>query len=480
MPRFTHKIRAIFGLPVLFVACSTSATPTPSPSISPLPVTIYAPTAAAMPSATATVSVTVTTPPTAVPAMPVVDVAQTSIHNDLLFIQDDRLMRWKSASNEVEVLLGDSAVWDYVLTADQKHAAVVLHRQDKDVLGMYHLESKTLDVLVPVSRVWPTQWVPWDRHWFKPSPDGRWVAYFQSEDHGATGKLMIHPAVVGESSQSIEAGFCGRSNVNPELSPDCRDFIWTPDSKALLWADGMGAWLAAIGKPSQQLRTAELAMPSATRDGSVRRFLEWSPNQQFLLVEIGFYEGSSQAVFDVATGNFSTVPQTNVYIRVSGQSMWLNNNSAMSLSHSGSISMGLALRQYNVVTTAKSVNLLPSYEVTDSVVITPANIEGFALIDANQINGIISSETDIESRWDRYLYRLNVSPDSVKPAIALPNELAGYLYLNTIWSPDAQVALIFDEHDVGLYLVSAVDEAAVKITTMLKGNEPPHRFEWLR
>ena len=152
------------------------------------------------------------------------------------------------------------------------------------------------------------------------SPDGKWVSYLLEDvlERQAT----INVSRVDRSSNA-EVGYCVQgSSVEP--NGECYIYLWSPDSRSILWSDARVVWLADIGQPAKRLLDQgedvgeKIYFPSA-----------WSPSGQFILSLIAFVDsdGGWYGIIDARSGDVDESLQAGVSIGAPGTDViWLQDD----------------------------------------------------------------------------------------------------------------------------------------------------------
>jgi hypothetical protein len=196
--------------------------------------------------------------------------------SDLLFISQDRMVRWDplvqfgvALVENVRNFSADASGRSILMLRPRQVAANGLELFDLDMLD---LQSKQITRLVEeIANI----------DLLSISPDGSWAAFHQSNRDGDVTVFAL-----SDPETRLEIGTCQRVNTD-----DCQTLTWSPDSKSLLWIDSRGIWIAFPGKNSSDILNSgavqvsdpkgEVMELTATFSGPV-----WSPAGRFVLVGV--------------------------------------------------------------------------------------------------------------------------------------------------------------------------------------------------
>jgi hypothetical protein len=220
--------------------------------------------------------------------------------SDLLFISDQRLLRWDHVTHYSSNLAENVVAFSTNATGSK----IVLLRP-RSISANGH-ELYDLDLLDFSSKQ--------TRHLIEGtpglldlalSPDGAWLAYQYSPD----GKPVISLLSLSEPTTPIILEHCEMSQ-----SESCTPVSWSPDSRNLSWGDQRGLWVTSAGKGSASLlhtSAVDVPDPQGKTSQIVARFAspEWSPTGRFVLVQVipAQSEASWHAVIDILTGKLAQV-----------------------------------------------------------------------------------------------------------------------------------------------------------------------------
>ena len=241
-------------------------------------------------------------------APPVLQVAATSTPgvfatSDLLFINNNRLLRWdhvtRYSSNLAENVVAfttNTTGSQIVLLRPRSMAANGEELFDLDVLDFYNKQTRHLSQ--GTSRLLDLAL----------SPDGDWLAY----QHNPDGNFAISLLNISDPATPVSLGLC-----EALLSNRCTPPAWSPDSQSLLWSDQRGLWIAGVGKGYVSLlhtSTVEIPDPQGKISQIEAQFAapEWSPTGRFALVQVNPNQSNASwhAVIDSLTGRLGQVLDT--------------------------------------------------------------------------------------------------------------------------------------------------------------------------
>lgn len=227
--------------------------------------------------------------------------------SDLVYLSQDRLMRWDPLTRHAISLAQN--VSTFAVSADgqlilllrpQKITAngVELFNLDAFVLA----EQRSFTLLENASL--PGQILV--------SPDGAQVAYTQKQAGGASVFLLS----VEPGSQPRKLGVCFS-----QPAADCASLAWSPEGNELLWSDTRGLWQAEtiLADPAVE---AQLVHPNKVQIKDPKgqnleieaRFtdLQFGPSERFVLLKVAPLDSQVgwQAVFDRRSGQMAQAQET--------------------------------------------------------------------------------------------------------------------------------------------------------------------------
>jgi hypothetical protein len=227
-------------------------------------------------------------------------------------------MLWSHGTGNVETLIeahdiAFGEIREIVVSADGQQAAL-LHKKADKVDGLSILELKNREI-TPVVEIETERYVLFDINF---SPDGKWVSYLLGDNRVGT----INVSRV-DKANIAEVGNCGGGN-SAFPSRECYTYLWSPDSRSILWSDTRGVWLADIGQPAKLIRE------QGTDVGEKIYFPKaWSPSGQFILSNNAFVESDfgCYGILDARSGDMDESIQACVSIDAPGiDVIWLQDD----------------------------------------------------------------------------------------------------------------------------------------------------------
>jgi len=368
----TLKIIYFTSLTLIFISACTatpivnSPLPTPISSTStatPTAINIPSPTPTQTPSptVTSTPSSTPTQPPTPMPTaawtptslptvIPYIQPAMTDllppIESDLLYLENGQLKLWNHATSQIKPLLSatDSLtnITQYSISADGQSIffsrVMTMPNYQIGQLNLQTLQIKWLLNSAEPIMAWAI------------SPDNQALAYIIQGNQPSTdlvarqlvptpppdkfGNYDVKSTIEGvlysrniSTMQSIEIGFVSHvTSKSMFYSWSFNSLVWSPNSDSILWSDGYAVWSNTLQELKPRLLLPnELAMPNRKGVG-VHTLGTWSPKGQYLMMETGFFEGSSFAIFDPVHGFILAIPDSFEYGKPGTRLVWMNND----------------------------------------------------------------------------------------------------------------------------------------------------------
>ncbi len=310
-----------------------TATATPTRAPVPPAVTVVPPSPTPLPTLTSTPVATVVPPvrPAAIDHLP-------AITHDLLFIGAETLQRWDHVTNRIETL----AVSVNSFSVDADGRRLELRRslsEDEEEIAWLDLRTRQLTPLARVPSTQSESYYPAKLSAI--SPDGQWVAYLargsrpsidgtplptavpiRMKRYDSTAvNGMIYAVRLDSPEQRLEVGYAATERTLFEAW-GYGGLLWSPDSRAVMWTDYRGVWLAEPGK------TGRMVIPHNTGLGfgfHVWHPLSWSPSGRYIDAVVGHYEGAQLGVLDTHTGSGVEVPDTHIYHSFASAS-WLQDD----------------------------------------------------------------------------------------------------------------------------------------------------------
>lgn len=221
--------------------------------------------------------------------------------SDLLFISDNRLLRWdhithysSSLAENVVAFSTNASGSKIALLRPRGVAANGNELFDLDILDFSSKQARHLIEGTP--RLLDLAL----------SPDGARLAFQQNQD----GKPAISLLRLSDPASPVNLGECAVQAA----SSGCTPLAWSSDSQSLVWGDRRGLWIVLSGKgTATQLHNSTVEVPDPTGKASQieAQFSspQWSPAGRFVLVQVipNQSNASWHAVIDSLTGRIGQV-----------------------------------------------------------------------------------------------------------------------------------------------------------------------------
>jgi hypothetical protein len=441
---------------------------------------------------------TATPRPTIVP--PVLTVTASNLPRlarDVLFLADGSLKYWHGQTGQIETLLGpDSPAQPSgpgavsLFTVSDDNRFIALQRVGQAAMtyevALLELETRELTTI--------QQGTALDRGvlGLAFSPDGQWLAYVaqgtvpaaRPADEEGTG--TVYAVRTDAADLVIELGECGRLETDG-LSLRCLNWgrlLWSPNGAPFVWSDGYGLWLGQVG------RAARLLAPNHTDvsdEAQVFSAWAWSPAGDYLLAWINHfegvsqatgalrYQGSSQAVVDVASGNVIPIPDTFESGEPVARASWLTDGRLFVVRRVGSVGAESHLPEaYSLFAEIWHISPADSALALDQTLPIVDNAEGSPtmtgierLTDSRLAFGILSkSNGDYETRG---LYTFAPGDARLRKVTGLP-PISDYRVEPT-WAPDGSGAFIHRSAGGRLLYAPGDGSAVYEVGRALDGDE---------
>jgi len=474
-----HKWQAIIGCLLFLVACTnaemtTIAPITPDPTLTPtsivLPTTTPTPTltpgvtasvvqltATPVHTASPTASITPLPTPTWTPNPPGVLTELPSGTHDLFVIVDGSLKVWRQATGDVETVLAaqpsgsvdsEQSQGENItrFQIDAEGRSIVAARQTNDnppthTLIWLDLESgEHLDLAVAIPYLLD----------FEISPDGRKVAYTIGDPESLgdignrqtspfKGTIYVQDIMLTQPLQSI--GVCTNVTLEGEEKgwPGCLALLWTPDSQRVIWADARGIWEYWTTSIAE---TASLLQPNFYHleggfEVNVFQPIDWSPSGRYLRLDVWHWEGGSETILDLHSGQLIEIPYTFAYEGpVISSVSWMQDDRLFMVRTEGAYSNFVNYAEFwRILPEQSELNLEQSINI-------PTGPEAYVseaaqLADGSFVFAVFSFEEGDDSAG---LYRL----DSPKGIPQKTNQLPPQInYYGTVyWTKDGEGSLV--------------------------------------
>jgi hypothetical protein len=396
--------------------------------------------------------------------------------SDLLFISDNRLLRWDHVTHYSSSLAENVVAFS---TNDNGSMIVLLRPRSMAANG---IELFDLDLLDFTSKQ--------TRHLIEGtarlldlalSPDGAWLAYRQSPE----GKPAIRLLHLSDPTSPANLGKCEATG-----SDSCTPIAWSPDSRNLLWSDPSGLWIAAAGKmPASVLHTSRVDVPDPQGKTSQieARFSspEWSPVGRFVLVQVvpNQSDASWHAVIDSLTGKLAQVLDSYKLAPDQISVSWLpDGRLAVARSSDPAQQTPATIQVWDVLATnpdllvSTGIYKLPSGNLPSEA--TPLTISDSSntrlrldWIQQAHPGHLLFGTVQPESPSETRLYDLNLLIKSFTQLTQLKSEVQ-----EVLWAPDGSGMLIINANGQALFVSSDGKETT---DLELSLDPPPTGFVWL-
>ncbi len=433
------------------------------------------------------------------------------ITHDLVFVNEEGLQLWNHATGTIETLVGLQAtrsratvnqpvalhlgsgpavgsVWRVSTSVDARKIAllrfggVVNHREQFD-LDFYDLPTRSRITLLAKTSPLVDMAL---------APNGEWIAYILRDAppiaHRSPGLAapIFHPNAEDGPESSVVYLMQTKAPFQPiqigtYTETRAAQLLWSPDSREVLWTDGLGVWKAKREENSAQL----IARHQIPENGfSVRIYTPdtMSPTGRYAHLWMHHYEGSSQGVLNTETGEVIEVPNTFEYVRPNARTTWLDDG-RLFVTRPGSImgSIAPAIELWSLHS-----NRALRLEL-DEVVTIPVGVANFptapmwladgrvafALLNTSATNYRERGFYSLDLRRQQFRYLNSVPPSAVSDS----EQEAGKYYANIDWVPDGTGA-IFEDQDLDLLLYVPLDGSAPYDLKPIFGLGP-REFVWL-
>lgn len=401
--------------------------------------------------------------------------AVTQAVSDLLYISQDRLMRWDHSTG-YHGLLADGVV-EYAASADGRMILLLRSRRitangiaahDLDLLDLQSMQ------ITPVR-----QGIARPFH-MALSPDGQWLAYTREETRGPVVALGIKnpkmDIVLGDCTQ-LQPGHCG-------------ELAWSVDSRILLWSEAQGLWASRLEEKSAHL-IHSTKVPINDPKGQAMDIdvqftsLRWSPAGRFALVDIRPVQSHViwKAILDTLTGRLAQVPDSFITsegaltdAQVSGV-LWLQDGSLISASSSDpSHQKPPAIRIWRIMPTNPNM-LVGGRMIALYAEDFPFSSSSSKAIPIHCVNWLAQQDpqriflgvTLANSAAAPVLYSLSLENGRLQTLFPIPPDATGVL-----WAPDASGVLVIGSRGRTLFITAT--------ETLDLGDQlgiAPHAFSWL-
>lgn len=231
--------------------------------------------------------------------------------SDLLFLSNERLMRWDHTTGYLGMLV--EGVASFSASASGREIALLRPREiTADGIELFDLDLLDFETMQLVRA---KEKIPRLKS-MTISPDGNWIAYFiQDEILQVYIDRIDQPGSNPNASQGQTPGEC-----QPQAADQCSQLAWSPDSQSLLWKDHRGIWLGTVDKNQARLvlpAQVEVVDPKGQTTAVNVAFgsLSWSPTGRFALTQVIPSAAGVrwQALVDTRAGRLKEIPDTHEY-----------------------------------------------------------------------------------------------------------------------------------------------------------------------
>jgi WD40 repeat protein len=418
-------------------------------------------------------STPITTPTIEIVNTPKSDPNPVSI-SDLLFISDNRLMRWDHitqysvtlAENVVEYSTSDSG--DLVLMLRQRPITANGRKlYDVDILDFDTKQiNRIMEELPDIEK--PTL-----------SPDGNWVVYRQTDNN------QIYAFQPSNPEQRLRLGSCFI-----ESAEDCQKFAWSPDSKLVLWIDSRSIWLANMHAESARDLTAgyvEIEDPEGRSVQIQAKFSLplWSPYGRFVLIKVSPIQSNVRwcSILDTASGRMIQVVDSYALIDNDSSLAWLEDGT-LAVAHASdpknnaapTIQLWSVIPTHPEVLVSKKLIQIESNRLSANIVLQETSTQeqqGMSLqwLQSMSSDHILVGVQTSGMKHEPILYDLDLKEETFNPIIQVPGSTKDIL-----WSPDGSGFL--NSFTDGRYSFYDIDSGETYLLfPTIDGN--PHNFLWL-
>ena len=269
--------------------------------------------------------------PTWTPNPPGVLTELPPITHDLFVIADGSLKVWRQATGSIDTLLEakpnqvseDEQLQAEIITSfqiDSEGNSLIAAQQLNDdppthaLIWLNLASEETVELIVATPYLLD----------FAVSPDGENVAYTigDPESLGDIGNNQTRPFKGTIYLQDVyllrppkEVGNCTNITLAGEEKswPGCRGLLWSPDGQQIIWDDARGIWSHSINAETTTLLQPNIYPKDNVVDLNTFMPVDWSPSGRFLRLDVGHYEGISESILDLQTGQLIKIPYTFAY-----------------------------------------------------------------------------------------------------------------------------------------------------------------------
>jgi hypothetical protein len=365
--------------------------------------------------------------------------------SDLLYLDEDKLMRWDHITNYSSMLIDGISEYDVSQSGNQiavlKKMKVTADGQEIFNLGVFDFKTKQLNYLVEsVAGMFGVSI----------SPDGKLILF---NKESPTGEITI---VKNEPDPNPEVlGICIGSQ-----NEDCNEFSWSPDSQKIIWRNPNGIWLADVTDlPGFLLHPNKITVtdPKGAEEEIEVEFgsFIWSPQSRFVLLDVipSDYGVRWQGILDSNSGQIVRVPQSIDYSELDACANWTMEGDLL-VGHSAPEEESAPQIEIWEIMPTKAELLVRQNEIQLDSGIYPSmssNEDGENVFFPNWLNQVNDTTFNfglchVKSTLAPILYQLDIKQNKLKEIVVIPNNST-----DIIWSPDGLGALIMGMDGEVLY-----------------------------
>ena len=403
------------------------------------------------------------------PILPVSDGNLPQLTHDLIYSSGAGLMLWSHETGNVETLIEahDIAVGyirEIVVSADGQQAALLHNKADK-VDGLSILDLKTRQI-TPLVEIETEGYVLFDVNF---SPDGKWISYLLEDVLERQGTINVSRV---DRASIAEVGYCVEGS-SVELNGECYTYLWSPDSRSILWSDARGIWLADIGQPARLIIAQgkdvgeQIYIPSA-----------WSPSGQFILSNNAFVDSDvgCYGILDARSGDIDESFHACVSIGAPGiDVIWLQDDRLFVTRPA--YWEDDRLPTLEIWSVSPGVDKLLTPEKTFSINIDPQKnwpANPIQLRDGRIVFFVLNNDNaDYQSRG---LYLTTSNLDAPVKVNGVPPLMPDNFYAEILWAPDGSGA-IYHDWDTEMLLYIPTSENTLLDLRPFLGDHAPN-FIW--
>jgi len=320
------KFLALATIGFGIVSCQTIIPTKTAPleTVTQLPITVFTPEPTSSPTPHINSINSLTYPSPTVTTFPSIPLPHIS--SDLLFAKGDELIFWNHTTGKLKILAKDQTNlyqtdFGFVSKSPDNQKTEFFNRKTPQEFELISLDLYTNQLrssMLPIDARGLIQGPTI-------SPDGKWVAYISAgalpkSSKGNTPQPVSYPSSslgggfgfgeiiafqLDQPASKIEVGLCSeRTKPGPRR---CMGFLWSPDSRVILWSDADGVWLAQPGQNPKMLVPYTIGVSPYVGESTVE-LRSWSPLGRYVLAGIGHPTGWILGIVDTQNGHVVEIP----------------------------------------------------------------------------------------------------------------------------------------------------------------------------